>query len=149
MLSRKLIFCLSFLVGFVLFFRLRSWFVRNTNTSADLLNELTENSRVLCWIVANPANEHKWKHLKNLYGKNCDKFLIMTSLDRMKHIDGLEIFGLDVPEGTDHLAERCYKGFQYVYEQYYNDYDYFMRADEDTYFVIKIVRGRPHMMSRF
>ncbi len=106
-----------------------------TSTSAELLDKLNKKSRVLCFIMANPANESKWKHLKNLYGKNCDKFL-----NQMKHKDGLEIFGVDIPEGRDHLAERCYKGFQYVYEQYYNDYDYFMRTDEDTYFVMENLR---------
>jgi hypothetical protein len=58
----------------------------------------------------------------------------------MKHIEGLELHGLNVSEGRDFLAERCYKGFQYVYEKYHNDYDFFMRTDEDAYFVIENLR---------
>ncbi len=104
------------------------------------LGDFMKSQRILCWVMANPENEQRWKHLKKLYGKNCDKFIIMTSLNRMKQVEGLELHGLDVPEGRDFLAERCYKGFQYIYKEFYQDYDFFMRTDEDTYFVMENLR---------
>jgi glycoprotein-N-acetylgalactosamine 3-beta-galactosyltransferase len=137
--QKRLVVLLSFFMTFVLVLQIRT--ARNDGNSATkLLSELAKNSKILCWILANPVNELRWKHLKILYGKNCDKFIIMTSLNRMKHIEGLELHGLNVSEGRNSLVERCYKGFQYVYEKYYQDYDFFMRTDEDTYFVMENLR---------
>lgn len=105
---------------------------------------IEKSGRILCWIMAAPKNEHKWMHLKNMYGYQCDKFIIMTSLNKMKQIEGLEMYGLNVSEGRNHLAERVVKGFIYVYENYYNDFDYFMRADEDSFFIMENLRYLLH-----
>jgi glycoprotein-N-acetylgalactosamine 3-beta-galactosyltransferase len=139
--QKKLIVLISFLVTLFLMLKIRT--ARNdSNSATKLLSELAKNSKILCWILANPVNKLRWKHLKILYGKNCDRFIIMTSLNinRMKHIEGLELHGLNVSEGRNSLVERCYKEFQYVYEKYYHDYDFFMRTDEDTYFVMENLR---------
>lgn len=101
---------------------------------------MEQSGRILCWIMANPKNEHKWMHLKNLYGSHCDKFIIMTSLNKMKKIPGLELYGVNVPEGRDHLAERVVIGSKHLYEKYYDDYEFFMRVDEDSFFIMENLR---------
>lgn len=103
-------------------------------------DRILKSGRILCWIMANPKHEKMWMHLKKLYGHQCDKFIIITSLNKMKEMEGLEIYGVDVAEGRIHLAERAVKGFKYVYENYLMDFEFFMRADEDSFFIMENLR---------
>jgi 5,10-methylenetetrahydrofolate reductase len=43
-----------------------------------------------------------------------------------------EIVSLPVEEHYDALWDKVRKGFEYVYTQYFYDYDWFLKADDDT-----------------
>lgn len=95
---------------------------------ADLLyNEV----RILCYIFTH-ADNHKTKmrHVKNTWGKRCNKLLIMsTKLDP----EFPEIVVLPVENGRSHLWYKARLALKYVYDHHLNDADWFLRADDDKY----------------
>ncbi|XP_015794488.1 glycoprotein-N-acetylgalactosamine 3-beta-galactosyltransferase 1-like [Tetranychus urticae] len=100
-------------------------------------DELYKSVRVLCWVMTNPKNhESKARHIKATWGKRCNKLLFMSSTNDPR----LPTVKLDVEEGRDHLWAKTRSAFQYVYKNHFDEADWFMKADDDTYVVVENLR---------
>ena len=44
---------------------------------------------------------------------------------------------LDVEDGRDGLWTKVKLGFQHVYENHFDNFDWFMKADDDTFVIIE------------
>ncbi|KAG5666439.1 hypothetical protein PVAND_014467 [Polypedilum vanderplanki] len=93
--------------------------------------------KILCWIMTNPSN-HKLKaiHVKSTWGPHCDKLLFMSS----NYDPELNSIALPVREGRNNLWAKTKEAFKYVYKNHLNDYDWFMKADDDTYMIVENLR---------
>lgn len=101
----------------------------NENIYEDALaKKLYEEVRLLCWIMTQPEN-HKTKaiHIKRTWGSRCNKLLFMSS---QKDPD-IEIVALPVGEGRENLWDKTKRAFEYIYRHHFDDYDWFMKADDD------------------
>ena len=67
-------------------------------------------------------------HVKSTWGRRCDKLVFMSTKDD----PSLPSVGLAVPEDRPHLWAKTKEGMKYVYENYFEDYDWFFKADDDT-----------------
>ena len=93
--------------------------------------------RILCWIMTSPENlDSKARHVKKTWGKRCDVLLFMSSVTN----DKFPTIGFDVPEGREHLTAKTMLAFRYVYENYLDEADWFMKADDDTYVIVENLR---------
>lgn len=93
-----------------------------------LSNKLFNEVKILCMIMTHPEN-HRTKavHVKNTWGRRCNKLVFISSkLDLI-----LDTVVLPIVESREALWNKTKASFQYLYEHYRQDYDYFMKADDD------------------
>lgn len=101
----------------------------NKKYENELAGQLYNDVRVLCWVFTHPSN-HKIKvpHVKNTWGKKCNKLLFMSIEEDPTNPD---VVAIPVPEGRAHLWNKTRLAMKYVYDNHFNDADWFMRADDD------------------
>lgn len=94
-----------------------------------LADKLFNEVKILCWVFTHPEN-HKTKvpHVRNTWGKRCNKLLFISSQEVENAPDIVE---LPIEDGRTHLWNKTKLTMKYVYENYINDFDWFMRADDD------------------
>ena len=87
--------------------------------------------------MTSPKNlEIRARHVKNTWGKRCNILLFMSSVRN----DSFPTVGLNVSEGTEHLIAKAMSAFRYVYENYFDKADWFMKTDDDTYVIVENLR---------
>lgn len=98
----------------------------NTSGAYQLLSS---EMKILCMIMTHPAN-HKTKavHVKNTWGKRCDKLLFITS----KPDPDLDSILINLTKDSRKaLRNKTRDAFLHVHDNYLNDFDWFMKADDD------------------
>jgi len=121
--------------------------ISNTRVEADqrpkhhdddsVAQELYRNVRVLVWVMTGPQNlKTRAIHVKNTWGKRANKIMFFSSETNKD----FPTVGLNTSEGRQHLTAKSMLGFRYVYEHHRNDFDWFMKADDDTYVIMENLR---------
>lgn len=112
----------------------------HTNENNSIANMLYNEVRVLCWVMTQPNNhQKKAKHVLRTWGHRCNKVVFMSSKDDAE----LGAVALPVNEGRNNLWAKTKEAFKYVYENHYDEADWFMKADDDTYVIVENLR---HML---
>ena len=87
--------------------------------------------------MTSPKNLYKKAiHVKKTWGKRCTKLIFFSSTTN----DIFPTIGLNVTEGREHLTAKTMRGFRYVYDNFFGEADWFMKADDDTYVVMENLR---------
>lgn len=104
-----------------------------TLATIDLHSEV----RILCWVLTYPKNHlTKAAAVKDTWGKRCNKLVfISTSPD-----ENLDILLVNVTEDRRHLWGKTMKGLKQIYEKFGSDYDWFLKADDDSYVFLENLR---------
>jgi glycoprotein-N-acetylgalactosamine 3-beta-galactosyltransferase len=103
---------------------IRFGFQYDTNLADKLSNEV----KILCMVMTYPANhDTKAVHVRRTWGRRCNKILFMTSANHSE----LETVILDGDDNRNELWNKTKKGFMHLYDHYLNDFDYFLKADDD------------------
>ncbi|KAK3696202.1 hypothetical protein RRG08_027645 [Elysia crispata] len=93
--------------------------------------------RILVLVMTIAANlQTKALAVKDTWGKRCD-VLIFFSSESDKNFPAI---GLGTPEGRGHLTAKTMAAFRYIYEYHFNDADWFMKADDDTFMIVENLR---------
>ncbi|XP_002155616.4 glycoprotein-N-acetylgalactosamine 3-beta-galactosyltransferase 1 [Hydra vulgaris] len=106
-------------------------------------NVLSEKVRVLCWVMTQPPTiASKAKAVKNTWGKHCNLLVFMSSVEDKT----FPVVGLNVPEGRENLWLKTRAAWKYVYDKHYNDADWFIKADDDSFIIVENLR---YFVSRY
>jgi glycoprotein-N-acetylgalactosamine 3-beta-galactosyltransferase len=94
-----------------------------------LADKLFNEVKILCWVFTIPSN-HKSKvvHIRNIWGHKCNKLIFMSNQTDPNYPD---IVAINSPYGRHHFWNKTIEVMQYVYDNYIDDYDWFMKADDD------------------
>lgn len=102
-----------------------------------MAKDLEKKIRILCWVMTSPQNlDVKAIHVKRTWAKRCNVLVFISSTTNTT----FPTIGLNVSEGREHLTAKTMQAFKYVYDKYFNDADWFMKADDDTYVIIENLR---------
>nr|XP_002731370.1 PREDICTED: glycoprotein-N-acetylgalactosamine 3-beta-galactosyltransferase 1-like [Saccoglossus kowalevskii] len=111
--------------------------IATMDTTPITLPKLTEKVRILCWLATNPNYAVKrLPHVINTWGSRCDKMVYFSSFED----NDVPIVKLDIPEGPSFLWGKTKAAFAYIYKNYFNDYDWFLKADDDSFIIIENLR---------
>ncbi|XP_042874573.1 glycoprotein-N-acetylgalactosamine 3-beta-galactosyltransferase 1-like [Penaeus japonicus] len=99
--------------------------------------DVLRNVRVLCWVLMCPSKHNVTAvHVKATWGKRCDKLIFMSNEEDPE----LGAVNLHVPEGFYKLWIKTRSAFKYLYNHHLDEYDWFLKADDDTYVVVENLR---------
>lgn len=102
------------------------------NTSGA--DAILKQTKIVCFIMTMDENIlTKGKSINDTWGKRCDKLLFINSA-KSKLPNTL---WFNLPEGRNHLTGKTMAAIKYLYANHLNDYDWFMKADDDTYVVME------------
>ncbi|XP_059488952.1 glycoprotein-N-acetylgalactosamine 3-beta-galactosyltransferase 1-like [Neocloeon triangulifer] len=100
--------------------------------------KMSEDVRVLCWVMTSPENhEEKAVHVKATWGRHCNKLIFISDEDD-ESLPALKLPG--VRPGRDGLWSKTVAAFKYVYENCSGEYDWVLKADDDSYVVVENLR---------
>lgn len=75
-------------------------------------------------------------HVKNTWARLCDVTLFFSSQTNKT----FPTIGLDVPPGKNNIAVKSRESWTHVFHHHYDDADYFVKADPDTYVLVENLR---------
>lgn len=99
---------------------------------------LYDKVRVFCWVMTQEVN-HKDRaiHVKQTWGSRCNKLVFISDADDSSLPAVNANHGL---VGRDHLTAKTMRAFDYAYKNHGKDYDWFIKADDDTYVIVENLR---------
>lgn len=99
-----------------------------------IAQDLAKKVRVLCWVMTSPEN-HKTRaiHVQATWGKRCDKLLFVSEQTDAS----LPVLKVSVDHGREHLTAKTMTAFDHIFEDHFDEADWFMKADDDTYVVVE------------
>ena len=90
--------------------------------------------KVLCWVQTFLYNhDRKAIHVKATWAKRCDKLIFMSNHKN----DSLGSIDLGIADGKQWLWNKTREAFKYVYENHKDEYDWVLKADDDTYLIME------------
>ncbi|XP_032584854.1 glycoprotein-N-acetylgalactosamine 3-beta-galactosyltransferase 1 isoform X1 [Drosophila mojavensis] len=112
----------------------------STSTAAHRFErDLAPDIRVLCMVLTCPENvELKAQHVHATWGKRCNK-LIFVSSENYEPLGVVKVVEPHAGSYTD-LWDKTREGFRYVWREYGDQYDWFVKADDDTYIIMENMR---------
>ncbi|XP_062979106.1 glycoprotein-N-acetylgalactosamine 3-beta-galactosyltransferase 1-A-like [Elgaria multicarinata webbii] len=104
---------------------------------SGMADELYDKVRILCWVMTGPKNlETKARHVKATWSRHCNVVLFMSSVQD----ENFPTIGLDTKEGRDQLYWKTIRAFHYVHQHHFEQADWFLKADDDTFVVVDNLR---------
>lgn len=91
--------------------------------------QLTQNIRVYCIILVKPKNLGHWAAVRESWSKHCDKAGYFSSED-VKVFESINL-------GTSDMWVMMRKAFKYAYENYKDDYSWFLVVQPTTFAIIE------------
>jgi hypothetical protein len=110
----------------------------------------TPSPRVLCLILTSPKYfPTRTKAVHETWGPRCDRHFFITEYpqnnkksEEFKIAKQIPIAPIkNITAGYGHLTQKSTLAFLFAYENYLNDFDWFVKADDDTYLFVEHLKA--------
>jgi len=107
----------------------------------DMQNYSNPEIRIYCFILTSPQYFDTRARAVNLtWAPRCDKFSFISEYSN--DTKGLPIAPIpNLLSGRQHLTQKTTLALHYLYENFLNDYDWFVKADDDTYLFVENLKS--------
>ncbi|XP_046542834.1 glycoprotein-N-acetylgalactosamine 3-beta-galactosyltransferase 1-like [Haliotis rubra] len=100
----------------------------------SLAAAVSRKVRLACFITTREVYmDTKLKAVNATWGRRCDKILYVMTTNKT----GPDILGLDIRDHHDTLTEKIVQTFTHMYNTYLEQYDWFLKADDDSYVIVE------------
>uniref|UniRef100_A0A7E4VJ40 N-acetylgalactosaminide beta-1,3-galactosyltransferase n=1 Tax=Panagrellus redivivus TaxID=6233 RepID=A0A7E4VJ40_PANRE len=104
---------------------------------SDISKTLFDNVRVYCFIISTKnRTEEKARHVQATWAKRCNKHVFVTA----NEASGLPSLDFGLKESRVNLFAKIEHTLKHIYKNELNNYDFFLKADYDTYVVMENLR---------
>lgn len=125
------------LFSFLAIFHLSQW-NQVMDEASERGFEKVEQGKILCWVLTYPNHkDSQAAAVKETWGRRCDKLLFMTSV---KDPEDDSFVALNVTENRDNLWTKTQLSLEYIHRNHIAEYDWFFKADDDTYVIVENLR---------
>jgi hypothetical protein len=106
--------------------------------------------RVLCLIITLPKYFlTRAKAVHETWAPRCDRYFFITEYPQNNMTSEQFSITKQIPiapikniiPGYDHLTQKSTLAFLFAYENYFNDFDWFVKADDDTYLIVEHLKA--------
>ncbi|CAB3403191.1 unnamed protein product [Caenorhabditis bovis] len=112
----------------------------NTVTYAEshvIANSISEKVRIFCLITtAEKYNFERARAVKFTWAKRCTKYAFVSG----KYDSLLPTIPVKVSDDYNRLGEKSRIALEYIYKKYGNNFDWFLKADDDTFVILENLR---------
>ncbi|XP_072028343.1 glycoprotein-N-acetylgalactosamine 3-beta-galactosyltransferase 1-like [Amphiura filiformis] len=113
-----------------------SWLYSKTSEK-QLASLLEDKVHILCWIMTSPTNLYtRAAYLKVTWTRRCNIVVFISS----EEDEDFPAVGVGGKEGGDFLWVKTRRSLQYLYRNYINQADWFLKADDDAYVIMENLR---------
>ena len=122
-------------------FIIKYFFVYNYNSIVQIPVHteyyLNYDVRIYCFIITTPRYfDTRARAVNQTWAPRCDGYSFISEYSN--DTKGLPIAPIaNIIPGYEHLTRKSTLAFHYVYKHFLNDYDWFVKADDDTYLFIE------------
>jgi hypothetical protein len=136
----KIIFLLITILFFVIYLFTNpyiSYFPKNVYFQ----NYSNRDIRIYCFILTTPKYlDTRARAVNSTWAPRCDKFSFISEYSN--DTKGLSIAPIaNLSSGYGHLTQKTTLALQYIYENFFNDFDWFVKADDDTYLFVENLKS--------
>ena len=89
--------------------------------------------RVFCFVLTAPKYfDTRTRAVNSTWGRRCNALFFIT--EPSNDTQGLPIAPIvNITPGYEHLTQKTVLALQYAYEHHFSHFDWFVKADDDTY----------------
>ncbi|XP_068241577.1 glycoprotein-N-acetylgalactosamine 3-beta-galactosyltransferase 1-like [Palaemon carinicauda] len=95
-------------------------------------------TRLLCLVLTTSQTREHALAVKNTWGKRCDKIIFSSDVED-KDLGSVSLKA-SYQNGDDVLWIKTKESFKYLFDHHLHDYDWFFKADVDTYVIVENLR---------
>ncbi|ESO85733.1 hypothetical protein LOTGIDRAFT_130418, partial [Lottia gigantea] len=95
------------------------------------------SGKILCLIFTYPKNINKSLAVKNTWAKRCDKQLYFSN----KTLPNIPTILLNITESRQLLGLKTRLALQYVYDHEIDEFEWFIKADDDAFFIMENLKN--------
>lgn len=111
--------------------------INMTTKPAETTMEDVKRIRILCFLNTRPATHgNRAVHILETWGRHCNKILFSSTLTDVN----LGAIGFNVSDDHNSMWGKEKLMLQFIYKNFYNEYDWFFKGDDDSFAIIENMR---------